>query len=86
MAVRKWSELSERARKQIIAVAAGEALLKIAALVDIKRRPASEIRGSKWVWAATVGVVNSAGLLPILYFLLGRRSPSSQDSVTGAGG
>jgi hypothetical protein len=80
MAVRKWSELSERARKQIIVVAVGEALLKIAALVDIKRRPASEIRGSKWVWATTVGVVNSAGLLPILYFLLGRRSPSSQDS------
>jgi Family of unknown function (DUF5652) len=78
MAVRRWSDLNERTRKRIIIVGVGEGLLKIAALIDIKRRPAAQIRGRKWVWATAVAVVNSAGLLPIVYFVRGRRSPSSQ--------
>ena len=75
MAVRRWSDLSERTRKRIIVVGVSEGLLKIAALIDIKRRPASHIRGRKWVWATSVAVVNSAGLLPIVYFPRGRRTP-----------
>lgn len=74
MADRKqWRDLSEGTRKLIITAAAAEAILKVAALVDIKRRPASQIRGRKWVWAAAVGAVSSAGLLPVSYFVLGRR-------------
>jgi len=52
-----------------------EGRLKIAALIDIKRRPASQIRGPKWLWAAVVTVVSSAGLLPISYFVFGRKRP-----------
>ncbi len=51
MAAKKWSDLSERNRRLIIAAAVAEAGLKTAALIDIKRRPASQIRGSKWIWA-----------------------------------
>lgn len=74
MADRKqWRDLSEGTRKLIIMAAAAEGILKVAALVDIKRRPASQIRGPKWVWAAAVAIVSSAGLLPASYFVLGRR-------------
>ena len=72
-AERKWSDLSERTRKLIIVTAVAESMLKAAALVDIKRRPASQIRGPKWLWAPVVTVVNSAGVVPISYFLFGRR-------------
>ena len=73
MAGRKWSDLNQSTRRLIIVAAAVETSLKAAALVDIKRRPASEIRGSKWMWVPAVTVVNSAGLAPLAYFVFGRR-------------
>jgi hypothetical protein len=77
-AKRKWSDLSDRSRKLIITVAVAEGILKVAALIDIKHRPASQIRGPKWLWAPVVAVVNSAGVVPISYFVFGRRQPPSQ--------
>jgi hypothetical protein len=53
-------------------------ILKAAALIDIKRRPTDQIRGSKWFWAPAVAVVNSAGVVPLSYFVFGRRHPASQ--------
>lgn len=75
---RRWEELSPRARKLIIAAAAVEGALKVAALVDVGRRPAGEIRGSKAKWVAAIVVVNSAGALPIYYFVRGRRPPAGR--------
>jgi hypothetical protein len=75
---RKWSDLGGRTRTLIITVAVADGILKAAALIDIKRRPASQIRGPKWVWAPVVAVVNSAGVVPISYFVFGRRQPRSQ--------
>jgi len=72
-AEQKWGDLSERTRKLIIVTAVAETILKATALIDIKRRPASQIRGPKWLWAPVVALVNSAGLVPISYFLFGRR-------------
>jgi hypothetical protein len=69
---RGWSDLSARSRKMIIAVAVAEAGLKAAVLIDLKRRPASQVRGSRRMWAAAM-LVNSAGLIPISYFAFGRR-------------
>ena len=77
-AKRTWGDLDERTRKLIIAVAVAEGILKVAALIDIKRRPASEIRGPKWLWAPVVAVVNSAGVVPVAYFVFGRRQQRSQ--------
>jgi hypothetical protein len=71
---RRWSELSEQTRRLIIVGAAVEGILKIAALIDIKRRPAAQIRGPKSAWAAVVVLVNSVGLAPLVYFKLGRRT------------
>jgi hypothetical protein len=47
---RQRSHLNERSRRLIIAAAVAEGCLKIAALIDITRRPASQIRGPKWLW------------------------------------
>jgi len=67
------SELSESSRKVIIAAAIGEAVLKTAVLIDIRRRPASQIRGSKRMWIIAAVLVNSAGVGPLSYFAFGRR-------------
>jgi hypothetical protein len=71
----RWSDLSEGTRRLIIVTAVAESILKGAALIDIKRRPASQIRGPKWLWVPVITVVNSAGVVPISYFLFGRRPP-----------
>jgi hypothetical protein len=79
MATRKqWSDLSPRTRRLLTVTAVIEGILKLAALIDIKRRPASQIRGPKWPWATAVAVISSAGVLPISYFVLGRRHPGSR--------
>jgi hypothetical protein len=72
MAHKRWSDLSPRTRGLIIAAGVAETSLKVAALIDMRRRPASDIRGSKRVWAASM-LVNSAGLIPLAYFIYGRR-------------
>jgi Phospholipase_D-nuclease N-terminal len=77
---RRWSELSERRRRLLITAAVAEGILKLAALIDIRRRPASQIRGPKWVWAMVLAVVSSAGVVPISYFVFGRRQPRSQSA------
>ena len=77
-AQRRWSDFSERTRRLIIITAVAEGILKVAALIDIKRRPANQIRGPKWLWAPVVAVVNSVGIVPISYFVFGRRPPPSQ--------
>jgi len=69
----RWSDLSESSRRLIIAAAIGEAVLKTAVLIDIRRRPASQIRGSKRKWIIAAVLVNSAGVGPLSYFAFGRR-------------
>jgi hypothetical protein len=67
-----WNNLSPRTRRLLIAGAAVEGVFKVAALIDMKRRPADQIRGSKWVWGPAM-VLNSAGAVPFAYFAFGRR-------------
>jgi hypothetical protein len=74
-ASKQWSDLSEGRRRLFIAVAVVDGTLRIAALIDIKRRPASQIRGKKWAWATAVAIISSAGILPISYFVFGRQPP-----------
>jgi len=69
----QWSDLSARTRRLLIAAAVTDGALRVAALIDIRRRPASQIRGRKRVWVAVVTLVNSAGVVPISYFVFGRR-------------
>jgi hypothetical protein len=54
-----------------------ETLLKIAALIDLARRPSDEVRGSKASGAAAVSLIGSAGAMPLAYFAWGRlKSPT----------
>jgi hypothetical protein len=69
---KRWSDLSPRTRKLIIVTGVAEAGLKAAAAIDIKRRPADQIRGPKWAWFAGL-LVNTAGVVPLSYFFFGRR-------------
>ena len=69
---RRGHQLSQRQRRIIVVAAAGETALKVAMLIDLKRRPADQVRGRKWLWASTA-LVNSAGVLPVAYFIAGRR-------------
>jgi hypothetical protein len=69
-AKKRWADLSDSQRTLLLAAAAAELSLKITALVDIKRRPAEQIRGPKAMWRAAMAV-NLIG--PVSYFLIGRK-------------
>ena len=70
MTARSWSDLGPHARAAIVALAALQVTLLVAALVDIRRRPADRIRGGKKRWVAA-SFVDFVG--PIAYFAAGRR-------------
>jgi hypothetical protein len=72
---RKWDDLDPRTRRLIVIAGAIDGALKIAALVDLARRPSHEVRGSKARWAVGLALTNSLGLVPISYFVWGRRKP-----------
>ncbi len=76
MAGPKWSDLSKRNQRLLIAAAAVETSLKAAALIDLKRRPASQVRGPKWAWIPALTILNSAGIAPVTYFVWGRKQNS----------
>ena len=75
---KRWGDLSGRTRGLIVAVAVVDLALRTAALIDLKRRPASQVRGPKWLWGSAVAVVSSAGVVPASYFAFGRRQAGSQ--------
>ena len=82
---RRWNDLPEGKRRALMVMSAVEGLLKIAALIDLKRRPANQVRGPKWAWGTAISVVSSAGILPVAYFVFGRRrEPSLQREVVAA--
>jgi hypothetical protein len=70
---RRWSDLGEGTRRLILVGGAVEAVLKTVALVDLRRRPAAQVRGRKWVWATAISLANSMGAVPLAWFLFGRR-------------
>jgi hypothetical protein len=66
---RRWSDLSKQQQTGILAAGAVQIGLQAAALVDLRRRSAREVRGDKRLWAAA-SFANFVG--PIAYFLFGR--------------
>jgi hypothetical protein len=65
-----WSDLTAAQKVGAVGLGAVQLGLLAAALVDLRRRPAEEIRGSKRVWTGVV-FVNYIG--PISYFVFGRK-------------
>ncbi|RLT34284.1 MAG: hypothetical protein DWI57_16880 [Chloroflexi bacterium] len=67
---KKWSEMSIPARVGFVVIGLIQVSLLIAALADIRKRPAAQINGSKALWAGLV-FINFVG--PIAYFVKGRK-------------
>ena len=67
---KRWSDLSDRQRAGIAATGVVQIGLLVAALVDLRRRPAEELNGSKAMWTA-VSFLNFVG--PLAYFAFGRK-------------
>jgi hypothetical protein len=66
----RWNDLSRGQRRGIVGAGIVQVALMLAALVDIRRRPAQEIRGPKGAWVAA-SFVNTIG--PLAYFVFGRK-------------
>lgn len=69
MAARSWSELSTTQRRAVTALGVAEVALAVTAWVDLARRPAWAVAGSKTRWA---GVIAISWVGPILYLTRGR--------------
>ncbi len=69
----RWNDLSPARRGAVVAVGVVDASLRAWALVDLRNRPAEQVKGPKALWALALTVVSSAGLLPGAYLLVGRR-------------
>jgi len=67
---KRWSEFSGRQRTAIVIAGVVQASLSAATLLDLRRRPGTQIRGSKRLWAAAA-FVHFVG--PLAYFWFGRR-------------
>jgi hypothetical protein len=66
----QWSELTAGQRRSIVFAGIVQVALLLAALLDIRRRPADTLNGSKLLWTALV-FINFVG--PIAYFIFGRK-------------
>jgi hypothetical protein len=71
---RSWSELSPLARKFVIVSGLVQVGLFIAAQVDLVRRPAEQVVGSKGRWRM-IAFLNFIG--PAVYFWRGRRKAAT---------
>jgi hypothetical protein len=63
-------------RRLIVVAGTIDGVLKIAAWIDLARRLANEVRGSKTAWVAA-SLINSFGAVPIAYVAWGRRTPTT---------
>ncbi|MBW4042706.1 MAG: hypothetical protein HIU86_11390 [Acidobacteria bacterium] len=68
-----WHDLDPRLRQVLLTAAGVEAGLKIAALIDLAQRSRAEVVGTRTRWAVAILLLNTVGVLPIAYFLRGRR-------------
>lgn len=67
---KSWSDLDSKQQAGVVALAVVELLLTTAALVDLARRPAAQVRGPKAAWALGA-FIQPVG--PIAYFAAGIR-------------
>lgn len=72
-------ELGPRQRAMMGVAALVQLGLLTAAQIDLLRRPAERVRGSKWGWRAAT-LVNFAG--PLAYFFFGRRQQGRVESLS----
>jgi len=68
---KKWSDLTNNQQTAIIVAGCVQVSLAATAWVDLARRPAAQVQGSKAKWAAIIAI-NFIG--PIAYFTRGRKT------------
>ena len=51
-----------------------DSVAEAAALRDLRRRPAAQVCGTEWLWAAAISRTGSLGAVPLTYFPIGRRA------------
>ena len=66
----KWHDMSSTQRVGVIITGILQVILLVAALWDLRRRPAEMVRGAKGLWFGLV-FINFIG--PISYFIIGRK-------------
>jgi hypothetical protein len=69
---KRWQDMTGRQRQLLVVVGLVETALKVAMLLDLRRRTDTQVRGSRRLWALSA-LTNSAGIIPLAYFLVGRR-------------
>ena len=67
---KQWSDLTATQQGLILASAAVELALTAAAIIDLARRPADQVRGPKPLWLLGC-IIQPLG--PLAYLALGRR-------------
>jgi hypothetical protein len=67
---KSWNDLTSSQKGALSVAGVVQTMLLVLALVDLRRRPAEQINGSKRLWTM-VAFINFVG--PISYFLLGRK-------------
>ncbi len=77
---KKWEDLSTPQRISAVLLGIAQITLLVAALLDLRKRPAEDITwGNKRIWIM-IAFINYIG--PIAYFLFGRRGKAlSNDQV-----
>jgi hypothetical protein len=85
--MKRWSDLTGTQQRLIIALAAVEMALTATALIDLARRPAGQVRGSKQLWLLGC-VVQPVG--PLAYLALDQQgdqhhAQSTQQAWLGVG-
>ena len=78
MTRRSWTDLSDRSKTAILVVGSVQISLAVTAWINLIRRPASLVRGSKFVWAAVIAVTFVG---PAAYFRLGRLNRVDEPAV-----
>jgi hypothetical protein len=74
---KRWRDFSPAQRAAIVVGAAIEIVLTTTALVDLAKRPRTQVRGPKLLWLVAL-VVQPVG--PISYLAFGRRPPAGSSA------
>lgn len=68
---KRWSDFTSAQKAAIVATGTVEVVLTVVALVDLSRRPRSQVRGPKALWVLGCAV-QPVG--PVAYLMAGRRA------------
>jgi hypothetical protein len=75
--VPQWAGLTDGQRVLVVLAVVTDSVAKAVALRNLRRRPAEQVRGPRWLWGAAVALTGSAGAVPLPHLAVGRRAPAT---------